>query len=166
VSRLYLMRHAQAGPTQPGARDFDRPLDVSGLAQARSIGLAMRDRGYVPKLTLCSTARRTRETLETIGTQVDLGRVLIFDQLYDGGTAAYLQLIQEYGDVSDLLVIGHNPTMEYLAATLPAVTSNEAQDRRRAGFPTAALAVIDFDGDLTDLQPSTGRLTAFLFPAD
>src|SRR5438445_2481303 len=53
VSRLYLLRHAKAGWALPGMRDFDRPLDASGRADAEIMGTAMRSRGYIPDLTLC-----------------------------------------------------------------------------------------------------------------
>ena len=63
MSRLYLLRHSKAGWALPGVRDFDRPLDASGLADAERLGLAMRAAAHVPDLTLCSNARRARETL-------------------------------------------------------------------------------------------------------
>ncbi|RUZ11954.1 histidine phosphatase family protein, partial [Mesorhizobium sp. M7A.F.Ca.US.007.01.2.1] len=47
MSRLYLLRHAKAGWALPGMRDFDRPLDASGRADAEMMGAAMRSRLYV-----------------------------------------------------------------------------------------------------------------------
>ncbi|TIV15839.1 MAG: histidine phosphatase family protein, partial [Mesorhizobium sp.] len=38
MSRLYLLRHAKAGWALPGVRDFDRPLDESGKADAEAMG--------------------------------------------------------------------------------------------------------------------------------
>ncbi|TIX99998.1 MAG: histidine phosphatase family protein, partial [Mesorhizobium sp.] len=42
MSKLYLLRHAKAGWALPGMRDFDRPLDASGIADAETMGAAMR----------------------------------------------------------------------------------------------------------------------------
>ncbi|RVB55078.1 histidine phosphatase family protein, partial [Mesorhizobium sp. M7A.F.Ca.CA.004.06.1.1] len=64
MSRLYLLRHAKAGWALPGMRDFDRPLDASGRSDAEMMGAAMRSRLYVPDRTLCSNAKRAKETLE------------------------------------------------------------------------------------------------------
>jgi phosphohistidine phosphatase len=69
VSRLYLLRHAKAGWAQPGVRDFDRPLDASGLADAEAMGALMRTGNYIPDLTLCSNATRARQTLEGLAPQ-------------------------------------------------------------------------------------------------
>ena len=59
----------------PGMRDFDRPLDAVGHADAEAIGAAMRAAGYMPDMTLCSNARRARETLEGLAGHTDTGRV-------------------------------------------------------------------------------------------
>ncbi|TJW41644.1 MAG: histidine phosphatase family protein, partial [Mesorhizobium sp.] len=79
MSRLYLLRHAKAGWALPGVRDFDRPLDASGIADAETMGAAMRARDYIPDLTLCSNAKRARQTLEGLAGHTDTGRVLFFD---------------------------------------------------------------------------------------
>ena len=63
MDRLFLLRHARAGWALPGVRDFDRPLDATGQAEAEATGEAMRTSGYIPDVTLCSNARRARETL-------------------------------------------------------------------------------------------------------
>ena len=63
----------------------------------RPTGTAMRGRGYVPDITLCSNAKRARETLEGIAGQTDTGRVLFLDRLYSEDAAGYLSLIHENG---------------------------------------------------------------------
>ena len=103
MSRLYLLRHAKAGWALPGMRDFDRPLDASGRADAETMGAAMRSRGYVPDLTLCSNARRAKETLEGLAGQTDTGKVLFFDTLYSEDAAGYLRTKKEkLGHLLDL----------------------------------------------------------------
>ena len=95
MSTLYLLRHAKAGWAQPGMRDFDRPLDASGVKDAEKIGLVMRDRGYGPDLTLCSTALRARQTLEGVAAHADTGRVRFLETLYSADAAGYLSIIHE-----------------------------------------------------------------------
>jgi phosphohistidine phosphatase len=166
LSRLFLLRHAKAGWAQPGMRDFDRPLEASGMADAESTGAAMRNRGFVPELTLCSAARRARETLEGVAIHADTGRVLFLDSLYSQDAAGYLATIREQGTVGALLVIGHNPVMEDLAMALAGKGDREARATLAGGFPTSGLAVFDFAGSLADATPGAGRLEAFLTPAN
>lgn len=166
VSRLYLLRHAKAGWALPGVRDFDRPLDASGLADAEKMGTAMRARCYVPDLTLCSNARRARETLEGLAGQTDTGRVLFLDTLYSDDAAGYLAIIRGNGGPGSLLVIGHNPMMEDLAMAVAGSGDEAALATLNQGFPTSGLAVIAFPGNLADATRGSGHLDAFLTPAD
>lgn len=165
MSKLYLLRHAKAGWALPGVRDFDRPLDASGVADAEAMGAAMRTGGHVPDLTLCSNARRCRETLEGVAGHADTGRVLFFDKLYTEDAAGYLATIQEQGGAGSLLVIGHNPMTEDLAMALAGGGDAEAREMLAHGFPTCGLAVIRFDGGLAGAEPGAGSLEAFLVPA-
>lgn len=166
MSRLYLLRHAKAGWALPGMRDFDRPLDASGRADAEMMGAAMRSRAYVPDLTLCSNARRAKETLEAIAGQADTGRVLFLDKLYSEDAASYLSLIRDNGETGSLMVIGHNPMMEDLAMAVSGDGDEPARATLSHGFPTSGLAVVRFDGDLGKAARGTGYLEAFLTPAD
>ncbi|MER9586048.1 histidine phosphatase family protein [Mesorhizobium sp. M0276] len=166
MSRLYLLRHAKAGWALPGMRDFDRPLDASGRNDAETIGAAMRTRFYVPDLTLCSNAKRAKETLEGLAGQTDTGRVLFFDTLYSADATGYLHLIRDNGGSGSLLVIGHNPMTEDLAMAISGDGDETARATLNRGFPTSGLAVLRFDGDLAKAAQGTGYLEAFLTPAD
>jgi phosphohistidine phosphatase len=166
VSRLYLLRHAKAGWALPGMRDFDRPLDASGRADAETMGAAMRSRGYVPDRTLCSNAARARETLEGLAGQTDTGKVLFFDTLYSEDAAGYLHLIRDHGGPGSLLVIGHNPMMEDLAMAVSGDGEATARATLNHGFPTAGLAVVRFLDDLAKAAQGLGYLEAFLTPVD
>ncbi len=166
MTRLFLLRHAKAGWALPGMIDFDRPLDAYGRADAEATGIAMRARGYVPDITLCSNARRARQTLEGVAGHADTGRVLFFDKLYCDDAAGYLTLIQENGAAGSVLVIGHNPMMEDLAMAVSGDGEHEARATLNSGFPTSGLAVIRFPGTLADAAPGNGYLEAFATPAE
>ncbi|MEO5323747.1 histidine phosphatase family protein [Mesorhizobium sp. CC13] len=166
MGNLYLLRHAKAGWAAPGVRDFDRPLDATGIADAAATGVAMRACGYVPELTLCSNARRARETLEGIASHADTGRVIFTDELYVSDAAGYLDRIREHGRYETLLVIGHNPMMEDLAMAVSGTGDEAALHTLHTGFPTSGLAVIRFPGSLSEAQLGRGHLEAFLTPAD
>ncbi|MFI0848560.1 SixA phosphatase family protein [Mesorhizobium sp. IMUNJ 23232] len=165
MSTLYLLRHAKAGWAQPGMRDFDRPLDASGVRDAEAIGLAMRERGYAPDLTLCSTAVRARQTLEGVAAHADTGRVVFLEALYSGDAAGYLSAIRDHDGRGSLLVVGHNPTMEDLAIALAGSGNAAALAALPSGFPTSGLAVLRFETKLRHAAPGEGKLKAFLSPA-
>lgn len=165
MSRLYLLRHAKAGWALPGMRDFDRPLDETGHADAEAIGMEMRSQGYVPDITLCSGAVRARETLQGIAGHADTGRVLFCDKLYSEDAAGYLALVHENAASGSILVIGHNPMMEDLAAAVSGDGDPVATATLGSGFPTSGLAVIAFDGSLKRAAPGNGFLEAFHTPA-
>lgn len=165
MSRLFLLRHAKAGWAKPGMRDFDRPLKKSGIEDARATGETMTAMGYVPDLTLCSSATRTRETLEIVAEHADTGRVKYLEELYKADAAGYLEIIREHGAEGSILVIGHNPVMEDLATALSASGDQAATSALRKGFPTSGLAVLRFDGALSEAKLGRFRLEAFLTPA-
>ncbi|CCV14132.1 histidine phosphatase family protein [Mesorhizobium sp. STM 4661] len=176
MSRLYLLRHARAGWALPGVRDFDRPLDASGVADAEMMGALMRVRNYVPDLTLCSNAKRARQTLEGLALEglaghTDTGRVLFFDTLYSEDAAFYLAAIRDHGGPNSggpdsLLVIGHNPMTEDLALALSGDGDEAARGLLNHGFPTSGLAVVRFPGNLANVAQGAGYLETFMTPAD
>jgi phosphohistidine phosphatase len=165
VSRLFLLRHAKAGWALPGMRDFDRPLDPTGHADAEAMGARMREHGYIPDVTLCSNATRARETLEDIAGQADTGRVVFCDSLYSEDAAGYLALIRDNASSGSILVVGHNPMMEDLASAVSGDGEASARATLGLGFPTSGLAVIAFPGSLRKAEPGAGYLEAFHTPA-
>ncbi|QPB21550.1 MULTISPECIES: SixA phosphatase family protein [Rhizobium] len=143
-SRIYLLRHAEAAWAQPGERDFDRPLNEKGYDDAELVADRAADKGYRPELLISSTARRCRETTDAVhramGLSLDIRYV---DQLYNATPEVYLDIIDSQ-TVGSVMLVGHNPTTEQ---TLEALIGHDALLRALPdGFPTAGLAVLDFDG--------------------
>jgi phosphohistidine phosphatase len=166
MSRLYLLRHAKAGWAEPGMRDFDRPLEPNGRTDADSIGAAMQARSYTPELVLCSSARRARETLDWVARHTGNGRVVYSDSLYSTDAAGYVEFIRETADAETVLLVGHNPMMEDVAEALSGDGDPQARSALHGGFPTSALAVIRFEGKLSEVAPGKGYLEAFITPAE
>ena len=164
MSTLYLLRHAKAGWAAPGMRDFDRPLDETGLADAEAIGIAMWTEQLVPEITLCSNATRARQTLEGIAASADTGRVIFMDALYSEDAAGYLAIIRDHGRADGVMVIGHNPMLEDLAMAMAGNGEPPAKAALSYGFPTSGLAVIRFERRLAEVEPEQGYLEAFLTP--
>ncbi len=88
------------------------------------------------------------------------------DQLYSTDAAGYLDLVREHGSSDVVLVVGHNPMVEDMAFAMAKNGEQAAQSSLAGGFPTAGLAVIRFDGPLSEIGPGTGHLEAFFSPSD
>ena len=165
---LYILRHAKSDKGNPALADFDRPLNERGLREAADVAALMSARGYEPARILCSSSRRTRETLAPLvpllksDTTIELTR-----RLYDASVETLMAAIREQSrEVRSLMLIGHNPGLEELARILPGGGDGAAMARLRTGFPPASLAVIGFDvGEWRDVSPGEGRLAAFEVPA-
>lgn len=166
MTRLYLLRHAKARWAEPGSRDYDRSLELSGKADADMIAASMLLSGYVPDRVLCSGARRARETWEAAARHLDVGDVRYVDSLYSSDAGGYLDVIRETDGAGSVLVVGHNPVMEDLAMALSRDGEAEALAAVAGGFPTCGLAVIRFSTPISGLAPEDGYLEDFLAPRD
>src|SRR5205814_9609030 len=109
VKRLLIFRHAKAGPHDE-KHDKERALIQGGRDDAALIGRAMRERGYVPDLVLCSSAKRTVETWQHAAPELGDPEVRFLDALYDAPEKSVLQTIRSVkARAPVILYIGHNP---------------------------------------------------------
>ena len=170
--RLLLLRHAKSDWSGK-ADDHARPLSARGKRTAPRIGAYMRAKCYEPKLVLCSTAERTKETLELVLPALSGQPQVRYDRsLYLAELPVLLAEIRALAsEASPLMVVGHNPGLEQLAIAL-ALQAQSAAERGRLQklaqkFPTAALAVLDFEiVDWNGLKPGLGRLIDYVRPKD
>jgi len=167
MRRLLLMRHAKAERPGPGQGDFGRVLAPRGRADAKTLGAYLARHRSIPDRAVISPAARTRETWARAAGAFEKTPPSSFeDRLYDAAPAAILDVIKQTPDsVNTLLVIGHNPGLQELAAML--VTSGDVDARERMGreFPTSALATISFAVETwSGLHARGGRLEHFLTP--
>ena len=160
--RLFLLRHAKSSWDDPGLADHDRPLAPRGRRSAALMASHLRDEGIRPELVLCSTAVRTRETLE--GARLsDAGEVAFERDLYAASADTLLARLRRVPDaVESALLIGHNPGMQDLAVML--ARSGAELERVERKLPTGALATLELDGGWSDLGPGRAKLVAFVRP--
>lgn len=167
-----LLRHAKSSWADPGQADKDRPLNKRGKEAAPLMGRMMAKRGYIPDLVLCSTARRTTETLDRVLPYLPRDIPVQYeDGLYLAEAEALITRARWIGDDADtVLFIRHNPGMEDRRQTRAPARQRRGSgaargDRRK--FPTAALAVLTFDTDCwKDVAEGGGVLTDFIRPRD
>ena len=171
MKRLYLLRHAKAVPADPALDDHARELTVRGMHDATAMGHYIRKSGYAPQLLLVSTSARTRQTAELVLREIE-AEADYRDGLYLAEPGKILAAIQAASSaIAELMVVGHNPGMEELASRLAREPVRRKERERRdvleEKFPTAAMAVLDFDVEKwRAIGPGEGKLADFVRPKD
>lgn len=166
--RLLLFRHAKSSWDERDLADHERPLSPRGVNAAPKMGRFMVDSGYVPDLIVCSTAVRTRQTLALAFEESDIeGTKIEFDRaIYEVGPNRILARIRQVNDeVATLMIIGHNPGMQTVALGLTGSGDTAVRQQLARKFPTAGLAVIDFEAKVwRDIEARSGHLVVFTAP--
>jgi phosphohistidine phosphatase len=160
--RLVVMRHAKA--EQDGPTDFERPLADRGRRDAAEAGSWLAATGVVPDHALVSAALRTQETWTAVCEGAGWSLAPDLDRgLYAAGPETAMDLIRLVpAEASCVVVVGHNPTIAYVAQMLDAGTGDEDATTAMTGdFPTSAVAVYSYDGEWDSLSVGGARLDAF-----
>lgn len=165
--RLVLVRHAKSDwPDDVG--DHERPLAPRGRRDAPAVGRWLATHLPRPDLVLVSDARRTRETWELAAEayQPRVEDVRQEPRAYAASVDTLLWLVRETPDpVRTLVLVGHNPGMQALAAALDDGRGDaHARTRMREKFPTSGIAVLEVRGDWADAAPRGCRLVDFAVP--
>ena len=115
--RLYLLRHADAEDLR--TTDAARELTPKGKRQAETVGACCQRLGLRPDLLLASPYRRTVQTAEAVAAALEGVAVKTEDFLKSGmdPEGAYAGL-QAYGWAESVLLVGHQPDVGQLAASL------------------------------------------------
>lgn len=158
MRELILLRHAHAEPGNAGLTDFDRPLSPQGLAEAEAAGRWLAEHGLVPDRVLSSPARRSRETLEAVLAAIGYVEQRLEDEIYEATPGTLLDLADRHREVERLMMVGHNPGFERMAALLH---SGQSGDFR--GMPPASVAVLSLPAEAA-LEPGIASLTQFWWP--
>ena len=162
-----LLRHAKSD--WPDVPDLKRPLAKRGRRDAPGVGRWLRGHGYLPDTVICSVAHRARQTWELVAPELGGSPSVTFEpRAYDASALTLLYLARELpGTCRAALLIGHNPAIEELAASLAKPPgAADAPPSPSLRFPTAAVAVLEFAGNWADLAPGQAHLLAFATPSD
>ncbi|MGW7338461.1 SixA phosphatase family protein [Streptomyces sp. NPDC054808] len=165
--RIVLFRHAKAD--WPQVSDHERPRADRGRMDAAEAGRRLADTGVPFDQALCSTAVRTRETWKLAVQEFPHRPKTVYEErIYEASPGELIAVLNETpDDLSNVLVIGHNPGMEALTEILAGSAEAEVRERiNRRGFPTAAFAVLTFTGSWKDVEPGTATLVDYWAPTD
>ena len=164
--QVWLLRHAKSSWDEPGLPDEDRPLASRGVraASAMATHLASLE---TPRLVLCSSGLRARQTLAAV--LPALGRELtvrIERGLYTFDADIVLERLRLVENVTaSVMVVGHNPALQDLASRL--AVESEHRTRLEGKFPTGALVTIDLpDQPWTSLGEGAGDIGRLVVPKE
>jgi phosphohistidine phosphatase len=149
---LILLRHAKSdwSTAEP---DLARPLANRGRRQAPDAGRWLAANIERVDLAVVSPAVRARSTWDLVSAELDVAPPMrIDDRLYGASDRELLTVLRELpDDLRTVLVVGHNPGLEDLAALLTG---------EMTPMPTSALAVITVSGSWPTAHPGSAALVA------
>jgi phosphohistidine phosphatase len=159
VKNLYLIRHGKSDWDADYGLDHDRPLAPRGQRDTDKVGAYLGRASVQPDLILCSSAARTRETLDRIAAAAGWrAGVSIREDLYLAAPADVIALIaSQRPDIRTLAVIGHQPFTGEVAARF--------LGSRHLEIPTGCVIGMEFDAaSWADVTHGRGRLLMHLLP--
>jgi phosphohistidine phosphatase len=166
VKLVVLLRHAKSSWADDDLPDRERPLAPRGRKAAGRVAAYLAEQGVEPQLVLCSPALRARQTLELVRPALPgTTRVAVEEGLYGASAPDLLERLRRLpDDLDSVLLVGHNPGLQELAASL---APRAERERLLGHFPTAALAVLALrQGGWPDLGGRPAVLVAFVVPRD
>jgi len=165
---LYLLRHAKSSWKDP-LDDFERPLNKRGRAAATAMGRLLAEKGMHPSQVLCSSSRRTRETLARIQEELATPVPARFEKgLYLAESETLLRRVRRLNDsLQSVMLIGHNPGLHQFALLLAQGGEGAHHRQLAAKFPTGSLAVLESEiSRWGEFRPGSAVLTEFVRPRD
>ena len=165
---LYLLRHAKSSWDDAGLSDHDRPLAPRGLRAVKKLAAHVREAGIAPELVLCSTAARTRATIEPLRKALGDPAIRYLPELYAAWDDALLDIVRNVEPETAL----PSPRRAQPRPAEPRCSPGGSGDgdlrtRLEEKLPTGALVTLTFRaGSWADVGPGSGKLTGYVVPRE
>ena len=132
---LVLTRHAKSSWDNLNLTDHDRPLSRRGREDAKLIAKYLATYEYTYKTILCSTSKRTSETLEIFLNYIyKVDQVNYLSYLYHASAETIRKEIMTLDTGGTYMLLGHNPGIEVFLRNLNKDSSLKA--------PTCSIALL------------------------
>ena len=173
MKTIALLRHAKSSWSSPSPggsppTDKSRTLAPRGERDAPRMARWIAAHGIKPEQVLCSTAVRTRQTLDLVKDAIldPAAPITYRDDLYLAEATALLEIIRRLPDrIDHVMFVGHDPGLHDLAHMLSGAGDIALCRLLSMKFPTAGLAVIEFATDRwREIGPGAGSLRHFMAP--
>jgi phosphohistidine phosphatase len=162
VRTLVLIRHAKSD-YPGGVADADRPLSARGERDAAAAAQWLAAAYPVVDEVAVSPARRAQQTWSVIGAAVDATTVRTDPRVYEDWGVELRRVVAELNPASEsAIIVGHNPGIEDLAATLAGRALTSAKARMTHKYPTSGIAIVNIEGAWS--EPTSTRLSVFAVP--
>ncbi len=153
MKTLYIMRHGSAEEESSSNKDIDRQLTAQGIEQIKKTANKLIITKQLPSCIICSNARRTIETAETLvkalSIQVDIKSE---PKLYNAFPDEILKVIKD-NEQDSMMIIGHNFGISHIVTMLG--------DINNVFLDTAYCAIIHFK---KEIDYNSGLLHQILHP--
>lgn len=142
MKTIYLMRHAEAGPSS--GNDMARVLTEAGHTQAAKAADWLKSRKNAPQAGLYSPARRTEETMLAVKNTIADIRPVRVRALYNATAEQIFDVLKKTdADIESVVVVGHNPGISMVGMMLAGGGNPEPLEALRAGFSPAMVVALD-----------------------
>ena len=114
---------------------------------------------------MCSSATRASETLDflEIGAERNLRSItLVLDALYGCSFDSLIQIIEEHESYGDLMIIGHNPSLEQFL--LWCLEDSKMLLGYQKFFPTGAIYELETGNGIRKVRRGSARLLNYMRP--
>ncbi len=157
MKTLLVVRHAKAKRGPEFTSDLDRPLAKRGKGDIEAVAMALAAAGLVPQRLLSSPAKRARQTATRLCEAMACdAEIEIYDDLYFGDVPEHLELLRRLEDDTDIAaIVGHNPTLEELVASLTSLA---------VPLGTCHVAQLAVPGEWASLGPAGATLQRIWTP--
>ncbi|MBF0370385.1 MAG: phosphohistidine phosphatase SixA [Magnetococcales bacterium] len=165
--QLLIMRHAKSAWDTNAPSDFERPLAKRGLRDAPRMGSWLKKQKLTPDLVISSPAERAKQTAQIVSKAMGLKkkRIQWDSRVYGAGTEDLLEILAELAKKNkSVILIGHNPGLEFLYAYLVGPEGMMGID---AGLiKTATVVQLEMPEDWNDLKSGSAKLITVQNPGD
>ncbi|MBF0124202.1 MAG: histidine phosphatase family protein [Magnetococcales bacterium] len=165
--QLLLMRHAKSAWDTDAKTDFERPLADRGQKDAPRVGEWLKKEKLIPEYVVSSSAERTRQTATIVCDVLDIKHKKInWDaRIYGAGTEELLEVLADVpAKVKSVLLVGHNPGLEFLFSHLVGSTKHGNFD---VGLiKTATVVHLKVPEDWSALSSGCATLVTVKHPRD
>jgi len=161
MKTVYLVRHGKAVGGDETMPDFERSLIERGVKDATTVAGRLSTAYICPSLIISSPAPRALETAKIFAGSAGYLKKKIRTRkaMYEQSEGALFAILKTLDDnIDDVMLVGHNPSIEDLAFALAR--------KLKATFPTCGTAGIEFNVDSwADITEQSGKVLFFETPS-
>src|SRR5687768_11287079 len=138
AKELIIIRHAKSDWENTNLKDFDRPLNKRGKANAPEMAHRLLNQNIIPQLIVSSPALRALTTAKFFADtwQIPLKEIKQEPSIYEAGVKTLLKVVNQFDNQFDkIAMFGHNPGFTDLVNYFDGFIDN---------MPTCSVVLLEF----------------------